>query len=169
MNAIGVLRIETSRPIYFDAYAENRTTGSFILIDADSNATVAAGMILGAVAAARARTAVISKRHDRVTPAERMARYGHSAADGIAGTQDATGVAAGAQIVRSRLRGDDSPEDDAAGRERLRFAGAAGVAIKNRTGRLPEDDAQAAEQIIATLEDAGVLLPEERLTGGEGI
>jgi hypothetical protein len=34
---------------------------------------------------------------------------------------------------------------------------------------LPEDDAKAAEQIIATLEDAGVLLPEERLTGGEGI
>jgi hypothetical protein len=34
---------------------------------------------------------------------------------------------------------------------------------------LPEDDAKAVEQIIATLEDAGVLLPEERLTGGEGI
>jgi hypothetical protein len=34
---------------------------------------------------------------------------------------------------------------------------------------LPEDDAQAAAQIIATLEDAGVVLPAERLTGGEGI
>jgi len=34
---------------------------------------------------------------------------------------------------------------------------------------LPEDDAKAADQIIATLEDAGVLLPAERLTGGEGI
>jgi hypothetical protein len=34
---------------------------------------------------------------------------------------------------------------------------------------LPEDDAAAADQIIATLEDAGVLLPAERLTGGEGI
>ena len=34
---------------------------------------------------------------------------------------------------------------------------------------LPDDDAKAADQIIATLEDAGVLLPEERLTGGEGI
>ena len=78
MNGIGVVRIETSRPLYFDPYVRNRTTGSFILIDPETNATVAAGMILGAVPAERARTPVIVKKHGRVTPAERMARYGHS-------------------------------------------------------------------------------------------
>jgi hypothetical protein len=34
---------------------------------------------------------------------------------------------------------------------------------------LPANDAKAAELIVAKLEEAGVLLPEEALTGGEGI
>jgi sulfate adenylyltransferase subunit 1 len=45
MNDIGMVEIETLRPIFFDPYEQNRTTGSFILIDADTNATAAAGMI----------------------------------------------------------------------------------------------------------------------------
>jgi sulfate adenylyltransferase large subunit len=45
MNEIGLAHIETARPVVFDPYAKNRATGSFILIDAVSNATVAAGMI----------------------------------------------------------------------------------------------------------------------------
>ena len=45
MNDIGVVEIETTRPILFDSYADNRATGSFILIDAETNATAAAGMI----------------------------------------------------------------------------------------------------------------------------
>jgi sulfate adenylyltransferase large subunit len=47
MNAIGVVDIETARPLCFDPYQENRITGSFILVDPASNATVAAGMISG--------------------------------------------------------------------------------------------------------------------------
>ena len=50
MNGIGVVELETSRPLFFDAYTNNRATGSFILIDAESNATAAAGMIRSAVA-----------------------------------------------------------------------------------------------------------------------
>jgi sulfate adenylyltransferase subunit 1 len=45
MNDIGVVEIATTRPIYFDSYADNRATGSFILIDPATNATAAAGMI----------------------------------------------------------------------------------------------------------------------------
>ena len=47
MNAIGVVQIETARPLAFDPYKTNRTTGSFILIHPVTNATVAAGLILG--------------------------------------------------------------------------------------------------------------------------
>ncbi|HEY7304418.1 MAG TPA: sulfate adenylyltransferase subunit CysN [Bryobacteraceae bacterium] len=47
MNAIGVADIETARPLCFDPYQENRVTGSFILVDPATNATVAAGMISG--------------------------------------------------------------------------------------------------------------------------
>jgi len=45
MNAIGQVTLETARILSFDRYAENRVTGSFILIDPATNATVAAGMI----------------------------------------------------------------------------------------------------------------------------
>ena len=45
MNDIGEIRLRTSKPIVFDAYATNRLTGSFILIEQGTNATVAAGML----------------------------------------------------------------------------------------------------------------------------
>ena len=48
MNAIGVAYLEAARPLAFDPYSANRTTGSFILIDPATNATVAAGLIIGA-------------------------------------------------------------------------------------------------------------------------
>ncbi|NKQ55042.1 adenylyl-sulfate kinase [Amycolatopsis sp. K13G38] len=47
LNEIGRLRLKTRRPLLFDPYRRNRTTGSFILIDQATNNTVAAGMILG--------------------------------------------------------------------------------------------------------------------------
>ncbi len=49
MNEVGVCNISTQAPIAFDAFAENRTTGAFILIDRITNATVGAGMILHAL------------------------------------------------------------------------------------------------------------------------
>jgi len=45
LNAIGVAEIATDKPIVFEAYAQNRALGGFILIDKLSNATVAAGML----------------------------------------------------------------------------------------------------------------------------
>ncbi|HVU28494.1 MAG TPA: GTP-binding protein [Verrucomicrobiae bacterium] len=45
MNDIGAIRLKTSKPIVFDGYSTNRLTGSFILIEQGSNATVAAGML----------------------------------------------------------------------------------------------------------------------------
>jgi len=47
LNDISRVRLRTSAPLAFDPYAANRRTGSFILIDQDSNGTVAAGMIVG--------------------------------------------------------------------------------------------------------------------------
>ncbi|MBL9201610.1 MAG: sulfate adenylyltransferase [Opitutaceae bacterium] len=46
MNDIGEIRLRTAKPIVFDGYATNRLTGSFILIEQGTNATVAAGMLL---------------------------------------------------------------------------------------------------------------------------
>ena len=45
MNDIGRISIRTSAPLFFDDYRRNRITGSFILIEPQTNETVAAGMI----------------------------------------------------------------------------------------------------------------------------
>jgi len=45
MNDIGVIRLKASKPLVFDGYNTNRLTGSFILIEQGTNATVAAGML----------------------------------------------------------------------------------------------------------------------------
>jgi sulfate adenylyltransferase subunit 1 len=45
LNDIGRVRLRTSVPLVFDPYTANRRTGSFILIDPDSNRTAGAGMI----------------------------------------------------------------------------------------------------------------------------
>ena len=44
-NEIGRVTLRVSSELFFDPYAENRTTGSFILIDEATNETVGAGMI----------------------------------------------------------------------------------------------------------------------------
>ncbi len=50
LNEIGRVRLRCSAPLVVDAYARNRTTGSFILIDESTNDTVAAGMVVSATA-----------------------------------------------------------------------------------------------------------------------
>ncbi len=45
INEIGQVSMKTTEPLIFDEYVDNRTTGSFILIDATTNETVGAGMI----------------------------------------------------------------------------------------------------------------------------
>ena len=45
LNEVGVATLSLSAPIAFDAYKDNRNTGSFILIDRQTNATVGVGML----------------------------------------------------------------------------------------------------------------------------
>ncbi|HKJ02686.1 MAG TPA: sulfate adenylyltransferase subunit CysN [Longimicrobiales bacterium] len=49
LNDIGRIHLTMSKPLFFDRYQLNRETGSFILIDPHSNATVAVGMLRGPV------------------------------------------------------------------------------------------------------------------------
>ena len=46
LNDIGRISIRASKSLFFDSYKKNRQTGSVILIDPITNATIAAGMIL---------------------------------------------------------------------------------------------------------------------------
>ncbi len=45
MNDIGEVRLRTAKPLVYDGYTTNRLTGSFVLVEQGSNATVAAGML----------------------------------------------------------------------------------------------------------------------------
>ena len=47
LNEIGRVQLTTTQPLFYDRYALNRMTGSFVLIDPVTNNTVAAGMIRG--------------------------------------------------------------------------------------------------------------------------
>ena len=49
LNEIARVAIQTSKPLFFDAYDSNKPTGSFILIDPITNSTAAVGMIIAPV------------------------------------------------------------------------------------------------------------------------
>jgi len=91
MNEIGRVEIETADPVFFDSYRLNSATGSFVLIDLQTNATVAAGMIRGktqdvaaathpAAGAATTVSAGVTWEGWNVPRTTREARQGHQAA-----------------------------------------------------------------------------------------
>ncbi len=100
LNEIGRCQIKLNQPIAFDGYRNNHGTGSFIVIDRITNATIAAGMILD-------RTPDAPKDHwedqakgslhteeSNVTAEQRTARFGQQPATllltGLAGAGKTT-------------------------------------------------------------------------------
>ena len=77
MNDIGVATLNLLRPIALDAYGEIRGTGAFILVDAETNGTVAAGMTRIAHGLQSAGAPVLADTWGPVTAGEREARWGH--------------------------------------------------------------------------------------------
>jgi bifunctional enzyme CysN/CysC len=49
LNDLGRVELRLASPLFFDEYRRNRSTGSFILVDGASAATVAAGMLTGTI------------------------------------------------------------------------------------------------------------------------
>jgi bifunctional enzyme CysN/CysC len=90
LNEIGRVSIDLLAPIACDAYARNRATGAFVLIDPTTNATVAAGMVIEreekgeAPAAGRSASAPVSQnivREGSLVSAElRRSVFGHAPA-----------------------------------------------------------------------------------------
>jgi len=81
MNGIAEVEIETNQPLFLDAYATSRATGSFILIDPLSNATVGAGMVreprLSRGAVGDNGNYATAGSLSAVRPEERYSRHGH--------------------------------------------------------------------------------------------
>jgi sulfate adenylyltransferase large subunit len=79
MNDIAYVEFETVSPLFFDPYTQNRITGSFILIDPISNATLGAGMIRADLADQTVADPVsTAQEYAPVTAAERYKRHAHN-------------------------------------------------------------------------------------------
>ncbi len=74
LNQIGSVTVSTARPLIFDRYAENRGTGSFILIDPATNFTAGAGMISEARARPAAAVGGAAERRRAARAARARAR-----------------------------------------------------------------------------------------------
>ena len=97
LNEISRVRISAAQALYLDSYDANRTTGSFILIDPLTNATVAAGMVV-ADQPAEERAAV-----HRIDRAAREAHNGHRAQAIVLACPDPPAQTAFAQALEMRL------------------------------------------------------------------
>jgi len=73
LNELGRVSLRTQVPLLLDEYTRNAATGSFILIDPDTNVTVAAGMVRDtAPAATRTATPNTVRHQSLVTSGERL-------------------------------------------------------------------------------------------------
>ena len=84
MNDVASVEFESAAPLFFDPYTINRATGSFILIDPISNATVGAAMIqtdLSAIAEPVADAVIdVAEWQLPLTLEDRAERHGHEPA-----------------------------------------------------------------------------------------
>jgi hypothetical protein len=199
LNEIGVVSIETHRPIFFDAYSKNRTTGAFILIDPVSNLTVAAGMISERADAEDrkgSRLAGVEFERSRLTAAERWERAGHrpvtiwlTARTEVAYLLERELFDRGCLVhviaddVESHLLPELAKMSSAAGlitictcasdekseRDRARELVGAEQFFDIDPQTLSTKDNEAKDQIAKLLESRGIIRPDDRGLAGDGI
>jgi sulfate adenylyltransferase large subunit len=151
MNAIGKVEIVTARPIFFDPYASNRSTGAFIVIDPETNATSAAGMIT--------RQSDSEIADGPVTPSERLARWGHRGAIVPVGNRPDLARAVERKLFDRGCTVIVMPTGDQA------LAAAGLIVLTLEDPALGDHPAQ----IVRSLQTYGILHSKDHLSQGEGI
>ena len=100
LNELGRVTLRTQVPLLLDEYSRNAATGSFILIDPDTNGTVAAGMVRDTTpAATRAASPNAVKHQSLVTAQDRLSRGSTIWFTGLSGS----GKSSVAMLVEQRL------------------------------------------------------------------
>ncbi|HLX42461.1 MAG TPA: sulfate adenylyltransferase subunit CysN [Bryobacteraceae bacterium] len=170
MNAIGLVEIATAKPLFFDAYSRNRATGSFIIIDPETNATSGAGMILRP--ATGEDTSALP-----VSPAERIARWGHRGFLVRLGNRRGVAESLQRRLFEHGCAVVILENVDPAALKAVERAGLLVLALGETRDRTwlddepddgPNDDIEAAAEIFRRLQSNGVLA-NPRWTPGEGI
>ncbi|MCU1275455.1 MAG: sulfate adenylyltransferase subunit 1, partial [Bryobacterales bacterium] len=196
-NEIAAVLVESKRPLFFDAYGENRATGAFIVIDPLTNETVAAGMITSRAGGESARTHPVTADAEfgtsRVTPAERYIRAGHRpVVIWLVGSEDLAYVLERNLFERGCLVHVVPAESLAGSASACTDAGLISIAIVKDEGsgareavkravgsdrflaisetRVSADHERAADEICRTLEHKGYIGSQPKpFTGGAGI
>jgi sulfate adenylyltransferase large subunit len=198
LNEIGAVAVETHKPVFFDPYRKNRATGSFVLIDPLTNATVASGMIAEERKQERRRTVldIVESERSRLTPAERWQRNGHRPATvwltariEVAYRLERELFDRGCHVhvladeVDSRLLPELAQVSAAAGliticsiaytepeeRDRARSLAGPDAFVEIDPESLSADDVKAAAEIARILELRGIIRADPRGIEGEGI
>jgi bifunctional enzyme CysN/CysC len=100
LNELGRITLRTQAPLLLDEYSRNAATGSFILIDPDTNGTVAAGMVRDTTpASARAASPNAIKHQNLVTAEDRLSRGSTVWFTGLSGS----GKSSVAMLVEQKL------------------------------------------------------------------
>ena len=156
LNEIGVVEFEAALPLFFDTYSANRTTGGFIIIDPETNATAGAGML----------RSVVEAEFREVTAGDRIARHGHPAR-----VVRLNGRASLAKRLERRIfdRGGVAAILERASIDVLEALAAAGVVAilvqESANPTLPVDDGAALDSLLTQIFTAS----EDVSTEGEGI
>ena len=104
LNELGRITLRTQVPLLLDEYTRNSSTGSFILIDPDTNGTVAAGMVLRNVSSSTASPNTV--RHTSLVTAEDRLMRGRTVwFTGLSGS----GKSSVAMLVEQKLLGMGMP------------------------------------------------------------
>ena len=186
MNQIGLVRLEAARALYFDSYKDNRSTGSFILVDPVTNSTVAAGMITGAARdAANKLPFNAAAKTEPVTAGDRVARWKHQGAIIQLGERMAVArllernlFDRGTMVVLFEAWNENWFEAISRAGIIAVVAGGAGSKFQISTSdaetelaleTLPVDDVEATQAILKLLERTQILLSAELWSESEGI
>ncbi|WP_285032785.1 sulfate adenylyltransferase subunit CysN [Mycolicibacterium sp. lyk4-40-TYG-92] len=100
LNELGRVTLRTQQPLLLDEYSRNSVTGSFILIDPDTNGTVAAGMVRDTTPAANRSASPNAVRHTNlVTTEDRLSKGSTVWFTGLSGS----GKSSVAMLVERKL------------------------------------------------------------------
>jgi uncharacterized alpha-E superfamily protein len=89
MNDIAEIEFDTSLPLFFDPYAENREMGALILIDVVTNATVGAAMIVAPLEQATAKAKTFVWLRGQIAEAQALCEAMHAQGKAAAIVDDA--------------------------------------------------------------------------------
>ncbi len=161
LNEIGRCRLSLRAPVMFDAYRQNRETGSFILVDRITHETVAAGMFLAPSEGSSSGEhwddqpagLQLQRAVSRIDDEQRSQRYGHKPCTLLITGLSGSGKTTLALELEERLF-DEVKKCVVLDGQTMRFGISRDLGF---TAEERSENLRRAAEIAATLNDAGLI------------